>query len=86
MDNPKGNRDYVDEASEILELSKMAYSLYISRSEKEKRQLLRSLLSNCLSDGVSLYPTYKKPFNFIAEGRETQIKLLGQDSNLRPAD
>ncbi len=46
---------------EVLELSKMAYSLYLERKTDEKRQLLQSLLSNCSSDGVTLYPTYKKP-------------------------
>jgi len=70
-------RDYVDQAIEILELSKLAYSLYVTRSGAEKRQLLKSVLSNCLFDGVTLYPTYKKPFDLIAEGVQNQFKLPG---------
>ena len=80
------NRDYVDQAIEILELSKLAYSLYVSRDGSEKRQLLKTVLSNCLFDGVTLYPTYKKPFDLIAEGVQNQVKLPRLDSNQRPAD
>lgn len=75
------SRDYVDEATEILELSKRAYSLYVKQETIEKRQLLKSLLSNCTSDGTTLYPTYKKPFNMIAEGVQMQFKLPRLDSN-----
>lgn len=75
------NRNYVDEASEILELSKMAYSLYVSRNTEQKRNLLRSVLSNCSFDGATLYPTYKTPFNYIAEGLENKFKLPRLDSN-----
>lgn len=80
------NRNYMDQAQEILELSQMAYSLYLERSDSEKRQLLASVLSNCTSDGVNLYPTYKEPFNYIAEGVQNKFKLPRLDSNQRPAD
>lgn len=69
------SRGYVDQAGEILELSRMAYSQYLEREMKEKRKLLQLLLSNCSSNGVSLSPTYKTPFNLIAEGRQKQFKL-----------
>ncbi|MCK4372919.1 MAG: recombinase family protein, partial [candidate division Zixibacteria bacterium] len=71
------SRGYIDQAVEILELSKMAYSMYLERETDEKRQLLQSLLSNCSSDGVSLCPTYKTPFNLIAEGRQNQLSSPG---------
>jgi site-specific DNA recombinase len=79
-------RDYVDQALKVLELSKMAYSLYVERNGAERRQLLKSVLSNCLFDGVTLYPTYKKPFDLIAEGVQNQFKLPRLDLNQRPAD
>ena len=69
------DRNYIEQAVKILELSKMAHSLYLNRMVAEKRQLLRSVLSNCSFDGLTLYPTYNKPFNHIAEGRQNQIKL-----------
>jgi site-specific DNA recombinase len=79
-------RNYVDEALEILELSKRAYSLYVTQTAEEKRQLLKHVLSNCTLDSVTLNPTYKKPFNLIAEGVNLQSKLPRLDSNQRPAD
>lgn len=82
----KTNRNNVDFALEILELSQEAYSLYLSGSAPEKRQLLNSVLSNCTLDGLTVTPTYKKPFNYIAEGLDLQLKLPRLDSNQRPAD
>ena len=80
------NRNYVEQAMEILELSKDAYSLYVSQKGDEKRKLMKMILSNCTIDGLTLCPTYKKPFDYIAEGLKLQFKLPRQDSNLRPAD
>ncbi len=79
-------RGSVDSALKILELAQKAYSLYITRTPHEKRQLLDSVLSNCSLDGLTVSPTYKKPFNYIAEGLDLQIKLPRLDSNQRPAD
>ncbi|MBU8934774.1 MAG: zinc ribbon domain-containing protein [candidate division Zixibacteria bacterium] len=81
----QSDRNYIDQAVEILELSKMAHSLYLERKTAEKRQLLQSLLSNCSSDGINLCPTYQTPFNLIAEGRQNQFKYPRQDSNLLPS-
>jgi len=69
------NRDHIEQAIEILELSQTAYSLYLEQNSVERRKLLGLLLSNCTIDGLTLCPTYKKPFNLIAEGRELQSKL-----------
>ncbi len=69
------DRNYIDQASRILELAQQAYSLYIRQDPPEKRKLLDSLLSNCTIDGITLYPTYKKPFDLIAEGLKMQIML-----------
>ncbi len=80
------NRDYIDQAIEILELSKTAYSQYLRQDDSQKRKLLQSVLSNCTLKGTTLYPTYRKPFNYIAEGLKTQFKLPRLDSNQRPAD
>ncbi len=82
----ESSRDYIDQAAEVLELSQQAYSLYVSRKASEKRELLALVLSNCTFDGTTLYPTYRKPFDLIAEGIQNQIKLPRLDSNQRPAD
>lgn len=71
------NMNYVEQAVETLELSKAAHSLYLQRDASEKRQLLKTVLSNCLSNGVTLYSTYNKPFDLIAERRKNQFMLPG---------
>lgn len=71
----EANRDYIDSASEILELAKNAHLLYVKRTPAEKRQLLDNVLSNCTLDGLTVYPTYRKPFDLIAEGVSLQFML-----------
>jgi hypothetical protein len=51
----------------ILELPNKAYFLYVKQTPEEKAKLLRIVLSNCSVDAVSLYPTYRKPFDLIFE-------------------
>ena len=67
----------------ILELAQNAYSFYVKQEPREKRKLLDRLLSNCTLDGLTLYPTYKKPFDLIVEGVKTTEKLPRPDSNQR---
>ncbi len=49
----------------ILELSQKAYFLYLTRKPAEQAELLRKVLLNCSIDAVSLYPTFRKPFDLI---------------------
>jgi DNA invertase Pin-like site-specific DNA recombinase len=49
----------------ILELAQNAHSLYLTRPPAEQADLLRMVVSNCAIDAVSLYPTYRKPFDMI---------------------
>jgi site-specific DNA recombinase len=53
------------EASKILELANKAYFLYVKQNHSEKAKLLKTIVSNCAIDAVSLYPTYRKPFDLI---------------------
>lgn len=80
------DRSYVDQGIKILKLAQHAYSQYVRQNADEKRILLDFVLSNCTFDGVTLYPTYRKPFDLIAEGIKMQFKLPRLDSNQRPAD
>ncbi len=79
------DRDYVDQGSKILELAQHAHSLYVTQCGPEKRRLLNCLLSNCTIDGLTLYPTYRKPFDLIAEGVKMSKEYPRQDSNLLPS-
>jgi len=48
-----------------FELAQKAHSLYLTRNHEERGQLLKRVLLNCATDGVSLWPTYRKPFDLI---------------------
>jgi site-specific DNA recombinase len=74
---------YVLSARRILELSQNAHSLYLSGNHAERGQLLKTVLSNCSTDGVNLYPTYRKPFNMIFERAKNEEWRREWDSNPR---
>jgi site-specific DNA recombinase len=66
-ENPERALDRV----RILELANKAHSLYVTQTPQEKAKLLRMVLSNCAVDAVSVYPTYRKPFDMIFERAKT---------------
>ncbi len=43
------------------------------------------VLSNCATDGVSLYPEYRKPFDLIFERAKAEEWCALRDSNSRPS-
>ena len=47
----------------FLELAQHAHSLYVTRKPAEQAEMLKDELLNCFIDAVSLYPTYRKPFD-----------------------
>jgi hypothetical protein len=48
----------------IFELANRAHFLYFTRN---RGQLLKSVLLNCGTEGVNLWPVYRKPFDVIFE-------------------
>ena len=77
-------RDRLLDVQRILELAKSAYFLYLTRKPAEQAELLRNVLLNCSIDGVSLYPTYRKPFDLILNRAKNQEWSGREDLNLRP--
>ena len=71
-------------AKRILELANKAYFLYLTRKPAEQADLLRKVLLNCSIDGVSLYPTYRKPFDLIAKRVKSEEWSGRADLNCRP--
>ena len=71
-------------AARILELANKAYFLYVRQNHVEKAKLLKMVLSNCGIDAVSLYPTYRKPFDLIFQKAKTEEWCARSDSNTRP--
>jgi site-specific DNA recombinase len=68
----------------ILELANKAYFLYLTRKPAEQAELLRKVLLNCSIDGVSVTPTYRKPFDIIFNRVKNQEWSGREDLNLRP--
>ncbi len=73
------------DAAKILELANKAYFLYVKQNHTERAKLLKMVLSNCGIDAVSLYPTYRKPFNLIFQRVKTEEWCALGDSNTRPS-
>ena len=70
-----------DLARQAIELSQQADKLYVNAEPFQKRKLLNSVLSNCeLNDGT-LCPTYKKPFDVLSKGHESEKWRRDWDSN-----
>ena len=68
----------------ILELANKACFLYVTQNPAEQAQLLRKVLWNCSLDGVSLTPTYRKPFDMIFKRVKTEEWSGRADLNCRP--
>ena len=67
-----------------FELANKAPFLYLTRNPAERGQLLKSVLLNCATDGVSLWPVYKKPFDMIFHRAKTEDWSGRADLNCRP--
>ena len=78
------NAEIVVGVKNILELAENAYSLYVSRNPDEQAELLRIVLSNCAIDELSVYPTFRKPFDLIFNRGKTKEWSGREDLNLRP--
>ena len=72
------------DAAKILELANKAYFLYVKKDHTERAKLLKMVLSNCGIDALSLYPTYRKPFDLIFQKVKTEEWCARSDSNTRP--
>ena len=63
---------YMLVGSQILELAKGAKSVFLRQDATEQRRLLKTLLSNCTLQAGSLCPTYRKPFDVLVAGDQTE--------------
>ena len=66
----------------IFELANKARFLYVTRNAHERAQLLKMVLLNCATDGVTLTPTYRKPFDIIFERAKREEWSALADLNL----
>jgi site-specific DNA recombinase len=80
----ESSMDRLLSANRILELANKAYSLYLTQNPTEQAKLLRLVLLNCSIDALSVYPTYRKPFDTIFERVKNEEWSGREDLNLRP--
>jgi len=73
------NFSFYEDGRRILELSKRLYSLYVRANYEEKARILKAIASNYTLRGATFYPTYRKPFDILAEGRSCPGWLPGLD-------
>ncbi len=71
-----------DNATRTIELANKAYDIYLRQDTYKKGTLLKIVQSNSSWDGVSVCPTYRKPFDVIAESVKSGDWLPREDSNL----
>ena len=55
------------DARRILELAQTAHSRLVVKPPSEQAEILRNVLLNCAIDSTSLYPSYRQPFDLIAQ-------------------
>jgi site-specific DNA recombinase len=78
------NPDTLLTTKRTLELANKAYFLYVTQTPAEQAQLIKMVASNCRFDGVSLWPTYRKPFDLIFQRAKSKEWCARRDSNSRP--
>src|SRR5258708_6607578 len=61
------DRSYIDEGVQLLELASRASELFRSQESREKRELLRYVLSNSTWKDGQLTPTFRQPFDLILD-------------------
>jgi len=79
----KADTDYYTTEIYLLNLANKASGLFKSSKPDIKRQIIKLVLQNCVINDVTLYATYRNPFNLFAEGASRQKWLGGPDSNLQ---
>jgi site-specific DNA recombinase len=77
-------RESVLTVERVFELANKAHSLYVARNSVERGELLKSVLLNCATDGVNLWPAYRRPFDLIFQHAKTEDWSGRADLNCRP--
>jgi site-specific DNA recombinase len=62
----RANQSYLTEGVKLLELANVSHELFAKQVPKEKRRLLDFVLSNCSWKDGALTPSYRQPFDIIA--------------------
>ncbi len=66
-EHENANQAYLKQGVMLLELASRSHELFAAQAPREKRRLLDFVLQNCTWKGGVLTPTYRQPFDMIAE-------------------
>jgi site-specific DNA recombinase len=76
------DRSYIDEGGvRLIELANSASRLFRKQQPNEQRRLLNFVLSNSTWQNGELHPTFRQPFDLIAQA--TAETTLGKDGKSR---
>lgn len=73
----------IDSVRRTFELVHFAHSEWDTLLDPERAKIARIVLSNCVSDGVTLSFQYRKPFDLIVERGKNEEWRRGRDSRPR---
>ena len=73
----QGNRNYIEESVQLLELAHRAHVLFESQPPTEKRRLLSFVLSNCIWKGGELTAKYRQPFDVLEVAVASEQQRMG---------
>jgi hypothetical protein len=69
------------DAERALELANKGAFAYEMQNCADQEKLLKMVLSNCSTNGVTLWPVYKKPLDMIFNTAKTEEWCAREDSN-----
>ena len=76
--------EHQDDALKLLELAQCAHDQYLAADHTKQANIVSAVCSNLLFDGVTVTPTYRKPFDaLVAEGQSAEWQAAGYECRTR---
>jgi hypothetical protein len=73
----KATESYHGEGLWLLELAQVAHGHYLTANPAKQAKILKCIASNLVFDGATVSPTYRKPFDILAERPSNENWLPG---------
>ena len=72
----KSTESYHEEGLRLLEIAQVAHGHYLAAKPAKQAKILKCVASNLIFDGATVSPTYRKPFDVLAERPSNENWLL----------
>ena len=73
----KATESYHAEGLKLIELAQVGHAQYLAANPAKQAQILKTVVSNLVFDGATVVPTYRKPFDVLAERPSSENWLPG---------